>query len=366
MIQAINSSGTAKYEMIREQLRQRISSGIYTGKLPGERVLAREFDVNFLTVRKAMPDLVTEGLIERISGKGSFVKRPRKLAHTLSAILSSSQGPIHSVLIHSIEEAAAKHGFDMIFKATDNEKRPVSEIFGSFKGSHKTDGLISWGNEDAALATGLSYVAVMKCDPRYAERCSSVGTDDYFGACLAVKHLLELGHRKIAIALPVTGSPSVFMEERLKAYRDCMTEAGLTPNAPLQIPGNWLAMNQISPISEGRGFLRQLSKFTAVFCFNDALAGEIVKYLRHNQVKVPEDISIVGYDDTEFSWALEITSVKQPIQKIGEKAVEILVSHIHDKAAPVTHLKLTPELIIRKTTGLPMPNGRAIEKGINN
>ncbi len=362
MIQSVNSSGTAKYEMIREQLRQRISSGRYTGKLPGERVLAREFDVNFLTVRKSMPELVEEGLIERISGKGTFVKRPRKLAHTLSAIFSSSQGPIHSVLIHSIEEAAAKHGFDMIFKATDNERRPVSEIFGSFKGSHKMDGLISWRHEDAALATGLSYVAVMECDPRYAERCSSVRADDYFGASLAVKHLLELGHRKIAIALPNAGDHSVFIEERLKAYRDCMIEAGLTPNAPLQIPGNWTVMNQISPITEGRGFLSQLSKFTAVFCFNDALAGEIIKYLRRNHVKVPEDISIVGYDDTEFAWALDITSVKQPIAKIGEKAVEILVSHIHNKAAPVTHLKLSPELIIRKTTDLPMPDGIAIRK----
>jgi LacI family transcriptional regulator len=180
---------------------------------------------------------------------------------------------------------------------------------------------------------------------------SNVVTDDFAGGQLAVNHLLELGHEKIGIVLP-QGGDSVYQERRLAAYISCMEEAGELPAEPIEVPGDWGKMNRIRPIRENRTLLKQFTEFTALFCFNDALAGEVIKYLKHHGISVPEDISVVGYDDTEFGWALDITSIRQPVKSIGKKAVELLVQQIQDEHAPKVQISFPPELVVRHSSGV--------------
>lgn len=357
----LDKSELMKHEWVAEELRKRIVRGIYPHKLPGERVLADEFAVNFQTIRKAMQPLVDDGLIERVSGKGSFIKRKRALTNTIAIVMHSFAGPLHTIITRSIEAAAARQGLNLLFKAIDTDPRPVAEIFASFAGSGTADGIICWGSGYSAMAAGLPFVSVMSDANVSSESCSTVKPDDLHGGQLAVRHLLNLRHRKIGFVLP-QGDTSLSGKERLAAYNSCMKSTGLQLAAPVEVPGEWRRMNRIRPIRETPALLEQLRGFSALFCFNDALASGVVKYLANHGISVPDDISVVGCDDTEFAWALDITTIRLPIERIGEKAVELLVQRIHNKEAADEHISYPPELIVRGSTARLM--AAAVDKRI--
>ena len=348
----MDGSGITKYEVIEKEIRARIADGIYTHKLPGEKVLAKEFEVSFPTVRKAMVPLVKDGLIERISGKGSFVKRKQELTDMIGVVMAAATGPVQSVLLREIEEAAARRGLNILFKATGNDPRSEDEIYRSFTYPGKIDGIIYWGSALAPLATGLPCVSVLEREEESSEPHSTVVTDDYLGAKIAVSHLLQLGHKNIGIVLPVEND-TLYKRRRLEGYAACMRDASLVPREPIGLAGNWERAHLIQPIRDAGALLEKMEGVTALFCYNDVVAAEVVKYLNRHGHSVPKDMSVVGYDDMEFSWALDITSVKQPFVEIGRKAIDLLIEQIHNEYAPPVQMSFPPELIVRKSSAAP-------------
>ncbi len=348
-MQTLDKSELMKHEWVAVELRKRITHGVYAHKLPGERVFADEFAVNFQTIRKAMQPLVDDGLIERVSGKGSFVMRKRALTNTIAIVMHSFAGPLHTVIIRSIEAAAARQGLNLLFKAVETDPRPLAEIFKSFTASGTADGIICWGPGYSAMAAGLPCVSVMSDADVSSEPCSTVNPDDFHGGQLAVRHLLNLGHRKIGFVLP-QGDTSLPVKERLAAYNSCMESAGLQPYAPVEVPGEWRRINRVGPLRESPALLDRLRRFSALFCFNDALAGSVFKYLADHGISIPDDISVVGCDDTEFAWALGLTTIQLPVERIGEKAVELLVERVRDDQVDNEHISYPPELIARSST----------------
>ena len=143
MKKSIANRDTTKHEFIREHIRKSISSGRYTNKLPGERVLAEKFGVSFLTVRRAMEELVESGLIERISGKGSFVRKERKLSNTIGFLWTGGVKPSFSMtgelLVKGAIQALRPLGIDMLIDyldEKDNSGIPIRD---------KIDGLLIHG-----------------------------------------------------------------------------------------------------------------------------------------------------------------------------------------------------------------------------
>lgn len=174
---------------------------------------------------------------------------------------------------------------------------------------------------------------------------TSLRFDDYLGARLATEHLIRLGHTRIAhIAGPLDHFDSL---ERLRGYRDALDEAGLPQDEHLVVhadfhePGGLLAINQL---------LSARASFTAVFAANDQMALGAMLALHVHGIRVPEDISIVGFDDLPVSNYIvpPLTSVKQPVYEMGAAAARTLIAMIEGKKG--NEELAGPELVVRASS----------------
>jgi len=181
----------------------------------------------------------------------------------------------------------------------------------------------------------------------------SVQVDNALGAQLAVNHLLELGHRRIGF---VSGSViSANRRDRLDGYRGALQTAGIEPFENLISVENLNPSNDEEEATEiGRTaaikLLRQPAPPTALFAINDMTAIGIYAGVRELGLRIPEDISVVGFDDIHLCKIMDppITTVRQPLDLLMNSAVELLIGRMEGKNSdPPAHVKLTPELIVR-------------------
>ncbi|GAB6926363.1 substrate-binding domain-containing protein [Paenibacillus sp. JCM 10914] len=178
----------------------------------------------------------------------------------------------------------------------------------------------------------------------------SVQVDNFRGGYEATKHLIDLGHVSIA---HISG-PSSFLssKERVRGYQEAMAEAGLECRieqgnfdipSGYQIAESWIASGSLP---------------TAVFAGDDMMAFGVMDALKNNGLRIPDDMSIVGYDDQVFATQFHpwLTTVRQPVESIGAQAIELLLKQIRRKKDTedneVKHLKLQPELIVRASTSM--------------
>jgi LacI family transcriptional regulator len=167
----------------------------------------------------------------------------------------------------------------------------------------------------------------------------SVGVDDRLGGELAVSHLVELGHERIAFA----GGPMTLPQvaDRLAGARRALGTAELVV---LETGGCTLAA--------GRHAARRLAGATALFCANDLVALGALQQLTLDGVAVPRDVAIVGYDDIEFATAaaIPLTSVRQPRDRLGRTATELLIAEATEGEHEHRAVSFVPELVIRAST----------------
>lgn len=171
----------------------------------------------------------------------------------------------------------------------------------------------------------------------------AVGVDQYAGARLATQHLIDLGHRRIA---HVTGPKGwTEAEERLKGWREAMTEAGL--DADLCVAGDWSAAEGFRAGIE----LAQVKDLTAIFAANDQTALGVLRALHEAGRVVPDDISVVGFDDSPEAGFLipPLTTVRQDFKEVGRRAIGVLHAAILGEPEDLDRL-IEPELIERAST----------------
>ncbi|WP_194904319.1 LacI family DNA-binding transcriptional regulator [Catenulispora rubra] len=183
--------------------------------------------------------------------------------------------------------------------------------------------------------------------------CCHVASDDFKGGLLAGEHLLGLGHRRIAF---IGEDPiSVQVLQRAQGLYAAVERAGLPPESVERLPATWT-------VEEGRRAGQLLAdrdpeeRPTAVFCANDMLAlGVLQEVVRHG-VRVPEDLSIVGFDDLIWAGAslVPLTTVWRARQRLGWTAVRMLMDEISEPATHVhEHSLFAPDLIVRESTEKP-------------
>jgi LacI family transcriptional regulator len=177
---------------------------------------------------------------------------------------------------------------------------------------------------------------------------SMVAIDNTRGSVLAVRHLLDLGHRRIGC---VTGPQGIQTNrERLAGYTETLAAADLAPNPALIYEGDFRYQSGY----EGAVHLLEQNP-TAIFCHNDMMALGAVNALRDRGRKVPAEISVIGFDDIFFSRYMDVplTTVKQPVYKMGLEAASILLDEIGDKDKPKQCIMYDPQLIVRQSTMSP-------------
>jgi len=187
---------------------------------------------------------------------------------------------------------------------------------------------------------------------------SSIDADNRAGGKLATEHLLALGHRRIAMILTAeNASPSSagrpeqhsgFALERQQGYWDALRAWGLEPDPDLTAT---ISHDPVTSRSAVRRLLNQQQP-TAIFGCNDGAARRTVEVCRESGIRVPEDLSVIGFDDIANADSFDppLTTIRQPIFEIGANAVEMLCAQIEGRVQEVEHRLMPVELIQRRST----------------
>lgn len=210
-------------------------------------------------------------------------------------------------------------------------------------------------------AMGIPVVTVAMGAPQADSL--NVRIDDYAAAMEMTRYLLELGHRNIGF---IKGHPNhVASHDRYRGFCDALTEAGIDCE---RAPAEQGYFSYRSGLSAGERLLARTERPTAIFASNDDMAAASVSVAHRMGLNVPEDVSIVGFDDTALATSVwpELTTVKQPIAAMAEAALELLIADLrrHQAGAPrkFTERVLSHAMIIRESSG-PPPNARKVKKG---
>jgi LacI family transcriptional regulator len=254
-----------------------------------------------------------------------------------------------SQMLINIESAAKTAGYDLIFST-------VSEM--SLQGFRDAiERLTGWRVEgivaitpvigcsgDQLEAAGGSIPLVL-IDTCLGQNVPSVVIDQGYGSRLVTRHLIELGHTAIAgLSGPLNWYGA---EARHLAWQTTMLEAGLTPGP--SVAGDWSAR---SGYEGALALLDSGARFSALVVGNDQMALGAVQALRARSLRVPEDVSVTGYDNIPESAFFDppLTTVWQDFSMVGQRSVEMLMERIADAHAPAEQRVIYPRLVIRAST----------------
>ncbi|MDH6181921.1 DNA-binding LacI/PurR family transcriptional regulator [Microbacteriaceae bacterium SG_E_30_P1] len=328
------------------------------GQKPNIRHVARLAGVSHTTVSRVINDhpRIAPETRERVLGiMRELNYRPNSAAralanrrtHRIGVIVDSvvEFGPGSTV--RAIEEAAHERGYTVSTIAVD-DRVSTSDALGTLD-AIGVDGLClitPRSSSVESLRSGALDVPALVVGPEPEPDFFTVSVDQRRGARLAVEHLIELGHRDI---LHLAG-PLDWLDARARAseWTRCMTEAGLRPR-PVVV-GDWTS-------DSGYAFGRSLTTmpaFTAVFAANDRMALGLIHALHEQGIRVPDDISVIGFDDLPDArhFLPPLTTVSQDFRSLGVLSMETLLAAIERRDAPDRGL-IEPHLVVRNSTAAP-------------
>lgn len=340
----VKKTRTPKYIRLARELREQVERG---ERKPGEQLptfaqMQAEFGLGQATLERVYQLLETEQIIVRTPGKGVFVSSPpARRAQGVLGFCScpiSEQHPYYAHLLQGTREAVREAGWELLLthdKASIKWEKVDGALISTPYLEHLTNSL-------PPLIPRISLLHTIGAAPR-------VVTDDYDGMRQAMKHLLELGHRNIGYLTKTKPRPAEGVQcRRLRAYRDALRDADIT----LQ-PG-WLRdlhdpFEQIQKwVTLGRQKTERWLKTdwdqthcTAILAQNDETAIGIIEALQSAGLKVPEDVSVVGFDGTEIAdyCRPRLTTVVVPLHEIGAQGARLLLAQI----APRDHQVAPPQ-----------------------
>jgi LacI family transcriptional regulator len=256
-----------------------------------------------------------------------------------------------STILAGAAEALWERNMRLVLSPTLHEhQREISVLERLMHG--KSDGALlilpdeSSEELERLLDQGYRYVVI---DPRkpLAERIPSVSAAHTSGTTQAMQHLLGLGHRRIAVVTGPAGWPAT--EDRRRGYRAALAGAGIMLDPALEVEGDF----EVAGGRKAGDYLFELSDPpTAVFAFNDYLAIGVIQAARACGLRVPEDVSVMGFDDLEHATIVtpQLTTIRQPLAEMGRTAVSMLVRLLERQRFETLHVELGTRLIVRHST----------------
>lgn len=348
---------------VERLLRQAIAEGRFAGgRLPTEVELAEQLGVSRETVRLAAEVLQREGLLVKIRRKGTFTREQaadmqlRGPESTVLAFLQANYpgslgteeavtAEINALMLHGAVAEAGAAGWELLVREAFSEQmRPAFE---RLKQKALLSGIIfaSFGEEKLLRKVmGLGIPVVLLDHDVRLPQISSVGEDSTGAARLAVEHLVELGHRRIAIAYWRRTDLNPW---RLEGYRQGLREAGIPRKKNYEIAAELTDRGAKAVV---RQFLELSPRPTALYCFNNSLAQRVVAALRAQQLRVPEDVSILGGGGEEITG---LTCHQADWHQMGRKAVQILLARLESPQMEAEHCLFPHQLRGGATTAAP-------------
>lgn len=352
-----------KHRILYEWLRMRIESGEYqTGQqIPTELELAEQFGYSRQTIRQAISTLEKEGLVQRIRGRGTFVCRegdeshPRTGTKRIGVLTTYLDDYIFPGIINGIEHVLTNGGYLFTLGLTHNKTLLETAALKKLLQAG-IDGLILEGTK-SALPTpnagllqqfrdmGVPVVFINGC---YDETNSSyVMMDDVRSGMLLTELLLANGHTRIG---------GVFKSDDIQGIKRYEGVICRLQGSDAQLHDEnilWYTTEDVDYYFGGQMdglVLSRLEGTTAVVCYNDEIAAKLIETLRRMGKRVPEEISVVGFDDAPLAAPqfYNLTTVSYPAHEIGEKAAMVLLRAI-EKPGYMEHIKIQPSVIERQT-----------------
>ena len=332
---------------IRETIRQ-LKAG---DKLPGERAMSKELGISYMTTRKAIESLVAKGLLYKIPKKGAYVAghkkattKTRNLGYFLdSSIKGGLSSPYYSMVFEALEKEAAKNGYSLMY---------ISNAGGSdfMEIAKKIDGVIisCFPRIEPLIQEIKERVAVVCIDNSSADKSiPSVTLDNFNSVADSIAYLLTLGHERFGF---ITGlDDSDIGRGRLAGYLSALKSHHIAEDMDLVFRGDYT-------FATGRRgadyFLSLDSPPTAIMCANDSMAISAIREISMRGLKVPDDISIIGFDDIVLASQITpaLTTVSVPVEEIARLSIELLHSAMNENGLKYQHTALPCQLVLRETS----------------
>lgn len=327
--------------------RARVSPATASRTLNGDPTVRQTTRERVLALAKALdyqPNLLAKGL-----------KAGR--THTLALVLDNVYNPFFSELTQGIEDTMHEHGYSLFLCSTNHQSQRALEYL-ELLSNRGVDGIIYASTVDIERVSarldrvkreGIQLVLLGNlCSRLGSLDVPGVTVDEKMGAALAARHLLKMGHRDIGFVQGRVGS--VVNEERLAGFSQALQEAGC------QVRQGWCPEGQykLGPAKEAvSALLQRQPRPTALVVANDLMAIGVYRAIREHNLSVPQDLSIVGFDDVDFAQDLSppLTTVRVDRRLLGEMAIRAMLTAIASKGGgEVSHVNLQPQLIIRGST----------------
>ncbi|MBU0676838.1 MAG: GntR family transcriptional regulator [Verrucomicrobia bacterium] len=354
------------YRQIANLLRSEVDDGVYA---PGERLpsmdeLAAHYEVNKITVLKALDELKSEGVIYSVPAQGTYVtevQRSRRVQSNnkvltvglLSHVLEPHQfGLYHIGVIAGIQDELSRHKGNLLLM-------PAGHL-------HTDAELYQAAMEvtaDAIIYLGPFHNALLK--RLIHSGCPAVIVDYHFEGCptdtvlidnagcgyLAMEHLLQLGHRKIAVIAGPRDQTAT--DDRFNGMIQALSAVGLSLSDIIVIEGNFMRQSGFDAMCD---ILNNHGECTGVLCMNDEMAtGALQAIHGESDLKVPGDVSVVGIDDVYLSAMTHppLTSVHVDMRHMGRLAAQRLIDRLEEPGGNPTSTVVSAQLVIRSSTAKP-------------
>ncbi len=298
-----------------------------------------------------------QAVIDELGYEASLVAQSLRNHRTnVIGILVADLEPFSTELLKGAADAIRGSGFELVVYSAGGhsgdrvgwERRYLSRLSGTL-----IDGAVLVTPTVVDVNYGAPIVAI---DPHTGQSgLPTVDSDNLRGAQLATGHLLSLGHRRIGM---LTGRPDLESAQlRERGYREALQAAGAGVDESLIRCGDY---DPEVSLEQARLLLTAPSPPTAVFAANDMSAIATIEVATELGLRVPADLSVVGFDNIPESalCAPPLTTVEQPIRKMGERSIELLLSLIRGERSQATHITLATNLVIRQSTRAWRPPSR--------
>lgn len=337
---------SAKYinlaNTLRKQLLQNTGYGVY--RLPSENMLCKQYHVSRQTVRAALSLLAQEGLIEKRKGSGSFSTGLGAMKSKIGIIVNYADEYTTPALLTDIKSVLREKGYSTEVYSTYAKVSAEREILEKLAGS-SVRGLIVEGTKSALPNPNLDLyeqlqengISVLFMGANYPALTGSVYVkdDNYYGGYLLGKHLIQRGHRRIA---GIFKADDIRGPERYHGFCMALRDFNI-PVADDQIFWYSSAESEALQARSDTGFLtaflrRNRELYSAVICQNDEIAYWLIKELHYADIRVPEDISVVSFDNSYMSDldSIRITTLSHKRHELGRAAAAAMLRSIQGES----------------------------------
>jgi LacI family transcriptional regulator len=312
---------------------------------------------------KSIPQETRQRVLEaakRYNYRPNYFARSLRQSRSMSiGVLAPdlSEGYFTRVMGGVVEELAAAHYF--YFTACHDWKRDLIEAYPRMLVERAVDGFLLLNTPADHIAVPVPVVALSAHSA--VENVTNIVLDHHLAVQQALTHLHELGHRRIAIMRGPHAIPD--SEFRWESIQQVARELGLKldPAHVIRIDSaGWSMKTGHHPMAPEIGYkpmqalLKKSRDFTAIFCFNDIAAIGTIRALKEAGIRVPEDVSVVGFDDilSAAYFTPSLTTVRQPLAEMGQRGAQVLLERIANRDKDYSaEIVMTPELVIRESTG---------------